>query len=158
MCALQHANSSFKTHHFYFLFSQTHMHISTLLLISMSSCLINSVEQPYQMHYWSPRGWHIQHFLEHRLSYQWHQDRLLRFISGKHMSTFILFSVYFNVFNVTVPLNMSKSLADDRGQTKSTVTTRLILHAPACLLCITDISFVICQLYSSTPRFDNTTR
>lgn len=70
MYAFQRANFSFKTHHFYFLLSQTHMHISIILLISMSSCLINSAVQPYQMHYRSPRRLHIQHFLEHHLSYQ----------------------------------------------------------------------------------------
>lgn len=126
MCALQHANSSFKTHHFYFLFSQTHMHISIRLLISMSSYLINSAVQPYQMHYWSPRRRQTEHFLEHPSSYQWHQDRLIRFNSGKPMSTFIPFSIYFHVFNYTVVPNTFESLAGDRGRTNSSVTARLI--------------------------------
>lgn len=90
-CALQHANSSFNTHNFYFLFSQTHMHISIRILISMFSYLINSAVQPYQMHFWSPSRWHTEHFLEHHLSYQRHQDRLRQFASGKSMSTFIPF-------------------------------------------------------------------
>lgn len=154
MCALQHANSSFKTHHFYFLFSQTHMHISIQLLISMSSYLINSAMQPYQLHYWSPCRWHTEHFLEHHLSYQWHQDRLIRFNSVKSMSTFTPFSIYFHVFNYTVFQNRFESLADERGQTNSSVTARLI--SSPCLPALYHWHFVISQLYGSNPRFDNT--
>lgn len=154
MCALQHANSSFKTHHFYFLFSHSHMHIPIWLLISMSSYLINSAVRPYQMHYWSPRRRHTEHFLEHHLSHQWQQDRLMQFTSAKPMSTFIPFSIYFHVFNYTVLQNRFESLADDRGQTNSSVTARLI--SSPCLPALYHWHFVTSQFYGSNPRFDNT--
>lgn len=154
MCALQHANSSFKTHHFYFLFSQSHMHISIWLLISMSSYLINSAVRPYQMHYWSPCRWHTEHFLKHHLSHQWQQDRLMQFTSAKPMSTFIPFSIYFHVFNYTVLQNAFESLADDRGQTNSSVTARLI--SSPCLPALYHWHFVTSHFYGSNPIFDNT--
>lgn len=100
--------------------------ISIQQLISMSSCLINSAVQLYQMHYWSPCRWHTKYFLEPRLSYPWHQDRPIQFTSGKPMSTFIPFSIYFHVFNYTVLQNTFESLVVDGGQTNSSVTARLI--------------------------------
>lgn len=50
----------------------------------------------------------------------------MQFTSAKPMSTFIPFAIYFHVFNYIVLQNAFESLADDRGQTNSSVTARLI--------------------------------
>lgn len=89
-------------------------------------------------------------FLEHHLSYQWHRDRLMWFTSGKPMSIFIPFSIYFHVFNDTVLQKKYPKVLQIRGQTNSSVAARLT-SLPCLPPLNIDILFVISQCMLQIP-------